>query len=105
MPRGRTVGARPGTHQPTREGDELARDVGDLRRQSRSFGPFGEGVALKDVALTATAKEFRHGLGRVPHGFLVTDLDASATVYRTAKNRQTITLRASTNVTASVWVY
>ena len=103
--RGRPLQARPGTHQPTREGDELSRNVDHMRRQADRMGPFGDGVRLTNVALTTTAKEVRHGLGRVPRGWIVTDRDAQATVRRSGWTKQAISLLSSANVTVDLWVF
>ena len=66
-----------------------------------------QGQPLNDVVLVAnTPKTFNHGLGKNQTGFIVTDIQSAAIVYRTQPfNAQTITLEASANCTINLWVY
>jgi hypothetical protein len=69
----------------------------------------GEGLlagrAIESVALTTGATAVQHKLGRVPRGWFVTDIDAAATVRRTAWSTKTLTLVASASCTVNLWVY
>ncbi len=63
------------------------------------------GVAITAVAVTVAGVEVEHKLGRPPIGFLITDIDADANVWRTAWNSFTITLDATASATINLWVY
>lgn len=63
------------------------------------------GEQLNDLAVSTTATEFSHKLGRQPLGWIVVDKDADVRVWRTAWNSRTITLDASGSASISVWVY
>lgn len=66
-----------------------------------------QGRQLQDVTLAAaTPTIVYHGLGRVPSGWFLTDLDASSIVNRSGPmTDSTLVLAASANCTVSLWVY
>jgi len=57
------------------------------------------------VALTTSGKSIEHKLGRVPTGWIVTDTDANATIWRTGWSAETISFDASATVNAKIWVF
>jgi hypothetical protein len=69
-----------------------------------------DGVETELVVIPASDKPFQHKLGTKVLGFIVTDIRGNATVWRvnpTADEPQDliITLRASSQVRARVWVF
>lgn len=66
-----------------------------------------KGNPIGQVVLVAnTPKTFGHGLSRDPQGFIVTDINAAAIVYRTQPfNSSTLTIEATANVTIDILVY
>ena len=68
--------------------------------------PFIQGYLLSGIVLSAsTPKAIPHNLGVVPMGWILTDNQASATVWRVSWTAQVITLEASANTTINVWVF
>lgn len=67
------------------------------------------GVLIEDVSLTTSASNVAHGLGRPVIGYIVIKKSANAVVYdnesTNTKKDQFIILRASANVTVSLWVF
>lgn len=62
------------------------------------------GVELSvDVSTTATA--FNHTLGVTPQGWIILDIAANITVWRTGWTDKTITLDASGSGTIKIWVF
>lgn len=76
-----------------------------------AFGPLTkiailQGRQIDAVALTTTAVNVAHGLGRQPLGYIVTDLNKNATVFRTDWDANFISLQSSaTDTVVSIWVY
>jgi hypothetical protein len=67
---------------------------------------FSNGVQLNQVALTTTPTIIPHTLGQVPQGWIVSDLNADAVVFRTAPlTSSTITLQATASCVVNLWVY
>ena len=64
-----------------------------------------EGVETQNISLTTTAKTLVHKLGRDYIGFLVIERNASAIIRNTRTDVGFITLTASANVTAKIWVF
>ena len=66
-----------------------------------------QGAQLRGIVLVAnTPQTLNHYLGKTQTGFIVTDLNAAAIVYRTQPfNSQTITLESSANATCSIWCF
>lgn len=65
------------------------------------------GNAIIDVEFEAGKdKAINHGLNRTPQGWIVTDKNGNANIWRpVAWNASTITLRANVDVKASLWVF
>lgn len=67
------------------------------------------GVETNIMALTTTATNFEHKLGREPEGFIVVYLDGNAVIWwdRTSNEDRSLFIRldASANVNAKIWVY
>ena len=89
----------------------LARVLQQLQKsaqeQSRRLKdvPLLDGLEL-DAEVTTTAAAFPHKLGRKPRGWIVTDKDADARIWRTeAFDAKTLTLRSSATVNVKVWVF
>lgn len=66
-----------------------------------------QGSQISNVILVAnTPQTINHYLGKNQTGFIITDQNASASVYRTEPfNASTLTLESSANVTINLWVY
>lgn len=66
-------------------------------------------VVQEVVLVAATPKAVNHKLllptGKTPNGWRVSDIDAAATVHRTAWDDKTITLLASSNCTVLLEVF
>jgi hypothetical protein len=68
-------------------------------------GLFLGGNNITGVSLSAnTPLAINHGLGRVPQIWTLTDISASASVYRTAWTSTTITLESSADCSVNFWV-
>jgi hypothetical protein len=64
------------------------------------------GRQVMGVVLSTTATVIYHKLDRLPIGWVLSDQNASAVVYRTAPmTPTTITLAASAPCSVSLWVY
>lgn len=64
------------------------------------------GRAVQSLSVPSTGVSISHGLGRTPIGWCVTDLLDAGTVYRTAWDGRTITLRsASGTVRVDLFVW
>ncbi len=67
-----------------------------------------DGRAITGVELSTTPTAISHGLGRIPAGWIITDINAAATVHRvsTATERtRYLTLTASAICTVNLWIY
>lgn len=69
--------------------------------------PVLAGIQINSIILTAnTPKAINHLLQRLPQGWFLVDINASATVWRSAVfTMTTITLESSANVTVSLYIY
>lgn len=70
--------------------------------------PLSDGVLQKGLTLSTTEKLIDHGLGRVPEGFIITKLNASAVVYESSTPdypQNQIALKASATVTADIYFF
>lgn len=64
------------------------------------------GNLLKNVALIAGVNNINHLLSRTQQGWFLTDIDAAATIYRSAAfNDKTLQLTSSAAAQASIWVF
>lgn len=65
-----------------------------------------KGRLIKDVALAIGANKIDHKLGRQPQGWVIADINAAATVYRSEPfNELTLTLTSNAVATAQIWVF
>lgn len=66
-----------------------------------------QGSQLSGIVLVAnTPQSFNHFLGKNQTGWIVTDQNSSANIYRTQPfNDSTLTLESSADVTINLWVY
>jgi hypothetical protein len=68
--------------------------------------PLNNVSILKNVSLVTGTNTINHLLGRVQQGWFFTDIDAAATIYRSAAfNDKTLTLTSSGNCTVSIGVF
>lgn len=64
-----------------------------------------DGAHVVDVELTTGTNRVGHKLERVPEGWIISDRDSAATVYRTAWDSKTVDLVASAAVTCRIWFF
>lgn len=80
--------------------------VADLLNTLRSIAIL-DGALLTDVALSTSATNVNHGLGRQPIGYIVVGQNAAASIFETksARTNATFQLTSSASVTADIWVF
>ena len=85
--------ARAQPHQAERRSDDLRRQGDHERRQRPTAGPFGNGIDIIGVEIIGqTEKTIRHGLGRVPTGWFLTDfIEKNGATITTAVHRKSWT--------------
>lgn len=66
--------------------------------------PFIGGVLLTNISLTTGSNAVPHTLGRTPSIWVIADINAAQTIYRTTWDITNINLTASGAVTISMWV-
>lgn len=91
-----------------REVDRAMTAVADAAKASLdSFAAksIADGVLIANVTLDATPKSVSHGLKKPPRGWVVVDKNAGVHVFRTAWDKNTVTLAAGAAVTVSLWVF
>jgi hypothetical protein len=68
--------------------------------------PTNNSNILKGILLSNGVNIINHGLGRLMQGWIITDIDGVATIYRSAPmNSSTITLTASASVVVNIEVF
>lgn len=68
--------------------------------------PLLKGNLLTGLALTTGVNTINHKLNRMQQGWIITDTDGTATVYRSAPfNKLTLELTASAPVTVNILVF
>lgn len=68
--------------------------------------PLLNGIFLKGIILAASSNTINHLLGRKPQGYLITDINAAATIYRSQPyNNLTLILTSSAVATVSIYVF
>jgi len=68
--------------------------------------PMLSGLQLKSIALKSGANVINHKLGAVQQGWMITDQDGPATIYRSQPfNNLTLTLTSSAACNVNLWVY
>lgn len=69
------------------------------------FSP-NKGLILKGISLISGVNTINHRLGRKPQGYIITDMDAAATVYRSQPlNDLTLTLTSNAAANVAIWVF
>ena len=68
--------------------------------------PMSQGTYLNNVVLASGANVINHTLGHMQQGWLITDINSAATIYRSQPfNNLTLTLTSSAAVTVTLYVY
>lgn len=68
--------------------------------------PLNQMVVLNNVVLAIGNNVITHGLGRVPTGWIIMDINAASTIYRSAAfNATTLTLNSSAIATIRLGVF
>lgn len=68
--------------------------------------PPNQGILLKNIHLINGVTVINHLLQRTQQGYMITDQDAAATIYRSQPlNNLTLTLTSNASVNVSLWVY
>lgn len=68
--------------------------------------PISKGIFLPGVALVSGTNVINHLLGRKQQGWIVSDIDAVASIYRSEPlNNLTLTLNSSANCTVTLYVF
>lgn len=68
--------------------------------------PLNQMVVIDNVVLAIGNNVINHGLGRVPTGWIIMDINAAATIYRSAAfNVTTLTLNSSAIATIRLGVF
>ena len=61
---------------------------------------------IKNINLVSGTNVINHGLGQMQQGWIITDIQGVATIYRSAPfNKLTLTLTSSAPVTVSIGVF
>lgn len=70
------------------------------------LNPLVQGISRNNLVLSSGVNTINHLLGRKPLGFVITDINASATIFRSQPfNPLTLTLTASANATVNLYVF
>jgi len=85
---------------------ELSKVMGYTKEFASQFmeNPFLLG-AVFELAITTASVSFDHKLGKTPTGWIVTDKDANADIWRVSWDETTITLDASASANIKIWVF
>lgn len=68
--------------------------------------PIMSGLALSNISIVTGSNVINHKLGQMQQGWFITDINASANIYRSASfNNLTLTLISDNPCTISLWVY
>lgn len=68
--------------------------------------PPNNGILLKNIALSIGTNVINHRLSRMQQGWVLTDQDAAASIYRSQPlNKLTLTLTSDAACSISLWVY
>lgn len=68
--------------------------------------PPNQGILLKNVSITSGANVINHKLGRLPQGYIITDLNAAASIYRSADSTDLyLTLTSDNAALIALWVF
>ena len=88
-------------------------ELSKVQRNTAAFAqqlignPILDGNLLEDLAVTTTATDFSHGLGRKPLGYILVKASAGVTLFDTESTTPNVTLKltASASSTISIWVF
>jgi hypothetical protein len=83
---------------------QLIQDNVSAAIQPLDTAPLTRGNLFTDIALTSGSNQIAHKLGRAPTRWVITDINAAVTVYRTSWDTAYINLTASGACTISLWV-
>jgi hypothetical protein len=65
-----------------------------------------QGILLQNISIRAGVNVINHKLGRKQIGYIITDINSPATLYRSADlNALTLTLTSDTDSNISIWVF
>lgn len=68
--------------------------------------PLLSGLQLTGIALKSGVNTINHLLSRKQQGWVITDIDASASIYRSAPfNEQTLELTSNAPANVNIWVF
>lgn len=68
--------------------------------------PMLKGLQLTDITLINGVTVINHRLGRQQQGFIITDINAAATIHRSQPfNNLTLTLTSNAVVIVNIWVF
>ena len=72
-----------------------------------SLNPFVTGQWLKSQALANGTTKLSHSLGRLPQGWIITNVNGAATIYLASNSLTTtsLSLTSSAAVTVDIWVF
>jgi len=83
---------------------QLIQDNVSAAIQPLDTAPLTRGNLLTNVVLASGANPIAHKLGRIPTRWVITDINAAVTVYRSNWDNAFLTLTASGGCTISLWV-
>jgi hypothetical protein len=83
---------------------QLIQDNISAAIQPIDTAPLTRGNLLTNLPLTSGSNSIAHKLGKVPTRWVITDIDAAVTVYRSSWDNAYINLTASGACTISLWV-
>jgi hypothetical protein len=67
--------------------------------------PIVDGNLLTGIILQSGNNTINHKLGRQIQGWIICDINAAATIYRSAWSTEIIVLNSSAKVTVNLWVF
>lgn len=85
------------------EVDRLQTNLANTFNQLNN-NPFLGGNLLQNVAVATGGTQITHGLNRQPQLWVLCDQNTNTTVWRTAWDTNTITLKCGSNCTINLWV-
>lgn len=89
----------------SREVNQLQSNIATVLNPLLS-NPLLNGSFLTGIALISGTTVIAHGLGRTPQGWMLTDINGAATVYRSAAfNSSTLSLTSDASVTVNLYVF
>jgi hypothetical protein len=63
------------------------------------------GIFLKSVHLQPGVNNITHNLGKVPTGFIITDIDAASTIYRISYSAAIVALNSSATAIVTLFLF